>query len=188
MMFTTHVLAGLFLGGLYEFLVPGMSLVVVGGVAGFFPDMDMFFTHRRTLHRPFQYLALGVLTGLAVFFNPLFSILSVFLLSASLHSFMDVLSNGKTIRPWEREDDHAVYDHFRDEWMEPKRYMYDGSDRDLILANIFAVLNLFVFQFITTGVAGVLIGFSAVYTFYRERIGEQLSEYSRFSEFFHDLF
>lgn len=188
MMFTTHVLAGMLLGGLYEFMVPGLALVMVGGVAGFFPDMDMFFTHRKTLHRPFQYIALGLVSGLAVLVNPLFSIPSVFLLSASLHSFMDVLSNGKTIRPWERKDDHAVYNHFRDRWIQPKRYMYDGSERDLILANILAVLNLFVFNFITTAVAGALISFSVIYSLFRKQLAEELSGYSRFSDFFHDLF
>jgi hypothetical protein len=44
------------------------------------------------------------------------------------------------LRPWEGTSDRAVYDHYRGQWIAPRRWVgYDGSPTDLLLSGALAV-------------------------------------------------
>jgi hypothetical protein len=44
------------------------------------------------------------------------------------------------LRPWEGTSDRAVYDHYRGQWLAPRRWVgYDGSPGDLLLSSLLAV-------------------------------------------------
>ena len=57
MMATTHVFGALALAALVAVLVPEFALVVAIAaiVGGFFPDLDLYAGHRKTLHFPVYY-------------------------------------------------------------------------------------------------------------------------------------
>src|SRR6056297_1279468 len=139
MMLPTHALGGMALGLVVGAVVPefaGVALVA-GLFGGILPDLDMYAGHRQTLHFPVYYsvLALGALV-LALLVPSLATIGSaVFLLGAATHSLADVFGGGLELRPWEATSDRAVYDHYRSQWIAPRRWVgYDGSPGDLVLS------------------------------------------------------
>ncbi len=139
MMLPTHALAGMALGLSVALVTPGVgaTAVVAGLLGGVLPDLDMYTGHRRTLHYPVYYTAGAALatpvallasTGPTVF-------VAVFLAGAALHSVSDALGGGLELRPWEATSDRAVYDHYNERWVEPRRWIgYDGSPGDLVLS------------------------------------------------------
>lgn len=140
-MITTHIFAGSFLG-----LVVGerlglvsLQLVLAGIVGSVVPDLDMLAgTHRRSLHFP----VLGTVTGLVVLGLTASlpgAVVGTMLCAVGLHAIMDWLGNGKELRPWERTDDRATYDHVRGRWWAAKRYVETGSTRDLALGVLLAL-------------------------------------------------
>lgn len=185
MMVTSHVLFGILVGLSVSTWTGIEGLLLFSALGAVFPDLDMFFEHRKTFHRPFQFLGLSILMFGLFRFSPLFLVPAVFLLEASLHSFMDVLCNGKTMRPWKVKDDRAVYDHLRGKWIRPLRFFYDGSPLDLAISLSMAAVITFLYGFRPEVIFTAFL--SLLYTLERKRIDRMLSDYDRFSEFFHDL-
>lgn len=142
MMVTTHVLVGVLLGALVSSVAPTAAAVpvVAGAVGGVFPDLDMVLDHRRTFHYPVYFpLVAGVLAMVAVWVpTPLVVALTVAVGAAGLHSVMDVFSGGQELRPWERVDDRAVFDHHSNRWLRARRVVYSGSPGDFVLGALAA--------------------------------------------------
>lgn len=175
MMLPTHVLGGMAL--VFPLLVVAPELATVGFVAGFlgglFPDLDMYFGHRKTLHYPVYYSALAGGAVLTSLLSP--SVITVagafFILGAAVHSVADVFGGGLELRPWEETSDRAVYDHFHGRWIAPRRVIrYDGAVEDLLLSAVLAVpLVVLVDGILQLVVVGVfLVGFT--YTVLRRRL------------------
>lgn len=143
MMLPTHALAGMLLALPVVAVAPefGSVALAAGFLGGILPDLDMYVGHRRTLHYPvyFSVVATGV-GALAVLVPTALTVgAAVFLLGAALHSVTDVLGGGLELRPWEATSDRAVYDHYRDRWLTPRRWVtYDGSPGDLALSIVLA--------------------------------------------------
>ncbi|QLG61210.1 metal-dependent hydrolase [Halorarum salinum] len=144
-MATTHALAGVLIGLATAALFPvsGAPVVLAGALGGAFPDLDVLAVHRRTLHFPVGYAALGtVAAGLAVLTagGPYgaatwFLTAAAFLAAAAVHAGMDVFGGGLELRPWEATSNRGVYDHFNGRWRAPKRWVrYDGAPEDFALA------------------------------------------------------
>lgn len=185
MMITSHVLVGILLGSSFGAWTGFNGLVLFSALGAVFPDLDMFMEHRKTFHRPFQFILLSIPLFAALTYSPLFLIPAVFLLEASVHSFMDVLCNGKTMRPWKVKDDRAVYNHLKGEWIRPLRFFYDGSPIDLAVSLSTAALITFFYGLKPEVVA--VTSLSVLYTLGRKKIDRIFSDYDRFSEFFHSL-
>lgn len=189
MMFSTHILAGATLGLLASFLSPSMVPVAVlaGMIGGLLPDIDMFFEHRKTTHRPFQYLALVAVFSVAFFFQGgAYLLFAAFLLgSMTLHSFMEIFSNGKTMRPKKETDDRAVYNHFAGNWIEPRRTVIDASFRDLLCTVVFSIPVLIhgAHFYLTSAV----LAWGIVYFLMADRLKEKMAGYERFSQFFQHM-
>ncbi len=98
-MFSTHILAGASLGLLSFLISPKLVPVAVlaGMIGGFLPDTDMLLEHRKTTHRPFQFLILTLIFSTAMIFQTgAYLVFLTFLLaSMTLHRFMEIFSNGK---------------------------------------------------------------------------------------------
>jgi len=185
MMITTHILLGLLLGSFVSSILPLQGLVLFSAFGAFFPDLDMFAEHRKTFHRPFQYLGLSIFLAFGGYFSSHLLLLSLFFLSASVHCFTDILCNGKTMRPWSSKDDRAAFNHLKQKWISPKRLFYDGSLRDLFIALILASVIIWKYSLFLEG--STLLFLSAIYTLSRRRVTVVLSRYERFSEFFKDI-
>jgi hypothetical protein len=143
MMLPTHALAGMVLALPVVFVAPEFAPVALaaGFAGGVLPDLDMYVGHRKTLHYPVYFsvfavaaLALALVVPTAVTVG-----VAVFLLGAALHSVTDAFGGGLELRPWEGTSDRAVYDHYRGQWIPPRRWVgYDGSPGDLLLSGLLA--------------------------------------------------
>jgi len=175
-MVITHVLVGLLCTvpvalGAPAYATPAAVGAVIGGV---FPDFDLFVrTHRRTLHFPVAGpVAAGVgLAVAAVAPSPATTATACGLLAAGVHSASDVLGAGEELRPWERTNPHAVYDHVRGRWLRA-RYLvpYDGSARDFLLTVACAVPVAAVYDGPVRWLVAVLVAAAAVYAALRKRL------------------
>jgi hypothetical protein len=87
------------------------------------------------------------------------------------HSASDALGAGEELRPWERTNTDAVYDHVNRRWWQARYVVpYDGSPRDLLVA-VAASLPVFaVYDGPVRLVLGVLLAVAAVYTLLRRRL------------------
>jgi hypothetical protein len=139
MMLPTHVLAGMVLALPFAFADPSSTGVALaaGALGGMFPDLDLYVAHRRSLHYPVYYGALAVAAVASVVLVP--SAVTVaaasFLVGAAVHCLGDVAGGGLELRPWEATSDRGVYDHYRDRWIAPRRWIrYDGSPGDLLVS------------------------------------------------------
>ncbi|RXK48667.1 metal-dependent hydrolase [Halorientalis pallida] len=144
MMLPTHALAGMALALPVIVVAPEFAPVALaaGFAGGVLPDLDMYVGHRRTLHYPvyFSALAVGALALALAVPTALTVGLAFCLLGAALHSVTDVFGGGLELRPWEGTSDRAVYDHYRGQWLAPRRWVgYDGSPGDLLLSSLLAV-------------------------------------------------
>lgn len=176
MMGVTHALVGLVLAVPVALLAPAFATPAAVGalVGGFLPDVDLFVgVHRRTLHFPVAGPVAGVLAGLVAVAVPSAASVAVafVLLSAGVHAATDALGAGEELRPWERTNPNAVYDHVRGRWLRA-RYLvpYDGSPRDLLLTVVCAVPVVLVFDGPVRWVVVGLVALAAVYTLLRERL------------------
>jgi len=177
MMLPTHVLAGMLLAAPLVRVAPELAPVgfAAGFLGGLVPDLDMYVGHRKTLHYPVYYAALAVPAALAALVAP--SALTVgiafLLLGAALHSVADMYGGGLELRPWEGNSDRAVYDHYREDWIAPRRGVrYDGAAEDLALSVGLAVpLLLLVDSPLRQVVIGTL-AVAVVYTVLRRRLAE----------------
>jgi hypothetical protein len=115
----------------------GAVALLAGFVGGAIPDLDLYAGHRKSLHYPVYYPALAVLTLAFMLVSPtaVTAGTAFLLVGAALHSVMDLLGGGLELQPWAATSDRAVYDHFHDRWLPPRRVIpYDGSVEDLLLA------------------------------------------------------
>jgi hypothetical protein len=180
MMVTTHVAAGLLLAvpvasAAPQFAVPAATGAVLGGVA---PDLDLLVgVHRKSLHFPVYYSALGGLAGVVALLAPssLSVAVALFFLAGGLHSVSDWFGAGGELRPWERTSDRAVYVHPRQRWLAP-RYLvrYDGAPEDLLLTAVLAVPAAVTFDGWLRGLVVGGVALAAVYTLFRKRMPEWL--------------
>ncbi|ELZ49247.1 membrane-bound metal-dependent hydrolase [Halorubrum coriense DSM 10284] len=176
-MLPTHVLAGMLLAAPLVRVAPELAPVglAAGFLGGLVPDLDMYVGHRKTLHYPVYYAALAAPAALAALAAP--SALTVgiafLLLGAALHSVADMYGGGLELRPWEGNSDRAVYDHYREGWIAPRRGVrYDGAVEDLALSVGLAVpLLLLVDPPLRQVVIGTL-AVAVVYTVLRRRLAE----------------
>ncbi|MGQ4557447.1 metal-dependent hydrolase [Halobellus sp. GM3] len=178
MMVTTHVAAGLLLAVPVASVTPQFALpaaigAVFGGVA---PDLDLLVgVHRKTLHFPVYYSALGVASGAAAVASP--GVVSVtvalFFLAAGLHSISDWFGAGGELRPWDRTSDRAVYVHPFRRWLRP-RYLvrYDGAPEDLLLTVVLAAPAAAVFDGWLRAIIVAGVALAAAYTVFRKRMPE----------------
>ncbi|WP_276261538.1 metal-dependent hydrolase [Haloglomus litoreum] len=184
----THVLVGILLGAIAAGALPGATAVAVtaGGLGGFFPDLDMLFVHRKTLHFPVVFSLLALVTGGIAALEPAPVTLAafVFLLAASLHSLMDTLGGGKEMRPWRETDDRAVYDHVSGRWLTPRRLIYDGSLPDLGMAVVAGGFAVYLLPGGYTLPVLALLFVAGIYTVLRRWITRVISEeFDTFSEY-----
>ena len=188
MMLSTHLLIGGVLGLWPLFFMPEFLTVSVlaGIVMSAFPDLDLFHHHRRSLHRPFQYLILTAAAAVALILNPYLYTVVLFssLAGMTAHSLCEILSSGMTMRPEEEPDDRAVYDHIRDRWIAPRRYILFGESKDLILTVIAGTILLNVFSgFMKLVLSGVIV-FGIIHFLVLD-VAEKIvsDEHSTFSEY-----
>jgi hypothetical protein len=175
MMATTHALVGIAIAAAATFVAPDLSLVAVGAAAagGVFPDLDLYAGHRKTLHFPVYYSVMAVSAVVMVAVSPsqIMWGLALFLVSAAIHSLMDALGGGLELRPWQGTSQRAVYSHYHERWIRPRRWIrYDGAPEDLGLAIVASLPALSVFEgTIATGIVA-LLSISAVYVLLRKPI------------------
>lgn len=185
-MFSTHILAGGSLGLLASFFAPELvpAAVLGGMIGGFAPDFDMFTEHRKDGHRPFQYLILtAVLLTAMIFHSSAYLVFAgFFTASMTLHSFMEIFSNGKTMRPEENPDDRAVYNHVTGNWIEPRRWVLCSSERDLLLMFMVSIPMIYSGIYLVPALA--VEAWGALYYFISDRVLEMMEGYDRFSEYF----
>lgn len=176
MMVLTHVAVGLFLAVLVALVAPEYALeaAVGGAVGGFTPDLDLLVgEHRKTLHFPVlsipPAIAAAVVAGLAP--SPLTVGLAVGAIAFAVHSASDVLGAGEELRPWERTNPDAVYDHRRGCWLRA-RYLvpYDGHPIDLLVTTAFLVPVLVVYDGPVRCVAAGMVVLAVVYTAVRKYV------------------
>ena len=176
MMGITHALVGLLLTLPVVVLAPAFATpAAIGAVlGGFLPDADLFGgVHRRTLHFPVAGPVAGVLAGLVAIVVPSSATvgLAFALLAAGVHAATDALGAGEELRPWERTNPNAVYDHVRGRWLRA-RYLvpYDGSPRDLAFTVVCALPVAAVYEGPIRWLVAGLVVLAAVYTLLRKRL------------------
>jgi hypothetical protein len=171
MMLPTHALVGLAIAAPVSVAFPEYASVILlsGLFGGVFPDFDLYVGHRKTLHFPVYYSVCSlVLIPAAVFVQTAWIIgVTIALVAAAVHSIMDIFGGGLELRPWEGRSERAVYDHFRDYWIAPRRWVrYDGAPEDLFLSLSVAGLLLFVvngqFRWIVVGALVVSVSYVLV--------------------------
>lgn len=175
MMATTHALVGVALAAVTVYVAPEHAPVAASAAfaGGLFPDLDLYAGHRRTLHFPVYYSALvpGALALLVVAPGTATIALAFFVLAAAAHSSMDVLGGGLELKPWLGQSDRAVYDHFRGQWVAPRRWIrYDGSPEDLVLAALVALPSLVLFEAPVATLVTLALSVSIVYAVLRKRL------------------
>ncbi|WP_424004871.1 metal-dependent hydrolase (plasmid) [Haloarcula salina] len=173
MMATTHALAGMALAGVTALVAPEYTPIAVSaaGAGGVFPDLDLYGEHRQTLHYPVYY-SVGAVAALAVaLLAPAVGTvaLAAFLGSAALHSVMDAFGGGLELKPWLATSERAVYDHYRERWIRPRRWIrYDGAPEDAALAGALALPTLALSTGRLQTAVYVLLAVSVVYTLVRK--------------------
>lgn len=177
MMATTHAFAGLALAAVVALAVPELAVVVAGAaiVGGLFPDLDLYAGHRKTLHYPVYYAAAALpAVGIALLApTPAAIGVAVFLVAAALHSATDAVGGGLELKPWKGTSERAVYSHYHDRWIAPRRWVrYDGAPEDLVLASVLAVPPLLVFDGIVRTAVLVLLVVSVGYAGVRKPMVE----------------
>lgn len=177
MMATTHVLAGIALASAALYTTPELApiAVVAAALGGLVPDLDLYTAHRKTLHFPVYYSALAVPATAAATLVPGPTTIAAgyFLLAAAVHSVMDSFGGGLELRPWLGTSERAVYDHFRKQWIPPRRWVrYDGAPEDLALAMILAIPGLFLFDGPVPLAVGAILVVSTIYVVLRKQLVE----------------
>jgi membrane-bound metal-dependent hydrolase YbcI (DUF457 family) len=178
MMVITHVLVGLAFASALTVAVPTAAFpAAVGGiVGGLFPDLDLLVgRHRKTLHFPVLGLVpatLGIVAAL-VAPGPVTYGLAVGGVAFVAHAASDALGGGRELRPWERTNTSAVYDHARGRWL-AARYVvpYDGHPRDLLVSALLAVPVVLVYDGAVQWLTLCLLLIAPVYVAIRKRVPE----------------
>lgn len=134
-MLPTHALVGMVLALPFTLIAPDVAThaLLAGFLGGILPDLDLYNSHRNSLHFPVYYTLFAVPAVLAalVIRGPVTVPAAVFLLGAAVHCLMDTLGGGLELRPWEETSNRAVYNHYSDRWIRPRRWVqYDGAPAD----------------------------------------------------------
>nr|WP_049895680.1 hypothetical protein [Halopiger xanaduensis] len=183
-MATTHALWGMVLAlpvlaTAPEFAPAAFLAGLVGGLA---PDLDLYVGHRKTLHYP-VYAALATVpaVGLAVFVPSTATIvLAVGLAAAAAHAATDAVGGGLELRPWLAGSERAVYSHYHDRWIRPRRWVrYDGAPEDLGLAGVAAAPLVVAADGPVAVVVLVLLAVSAVYVLLRKPLATVAERFAR---------
>jgi len=175
MMTTTHAAMGLTGACLLVPVSPELATIAgIGAVlGGAFPDIDILFEHRKTLHHPELYPVAALVAGGVALVRPAMYPVAIaaFLGSAALHSLTDVLGGGLGLRPWEQDDDRGIYLHLSKRWLPPRHWVrYDGAPEDLLAAVGFSILPLVFFDGRLEAIVLAGLGISAVYVLVRKRL------------------
>jgi len=174
-MATTHAFVGLALASAYAALGGDYGATAAAGAlaGGVFPDLDLVFEHRKTLHFPEYYAALSVLAVAVALVRPsaLAAGAAAFLVAAAVHAASDVLGGGLEARPWQGNSDRSVFLHRRGGWARPRRYVrYDGAPEDFAVGAAFAVPGWLAFDGWVHDVVLAGIAVSTVYVLVRKRL------------------
>lgn len=177
----THLAVSLSLALSLVIVAPKFATVaaLAAAVGGTAPDLDLFVgQHRRTLHFPVlawpPALAAGALAVIAP--SPATVALAFALVAAAVHSASDVLGAGEELRPWERTNRDAVYDHLRGRWLEARYVVrYDGAPEDLALAVAFGLPVVIVLDGPPRWVAIVAVAVAVPYAVFRKRLPKYFS-------------
>ncbi|MEF8840392.1 MAG: metal-dependent hydrolase [Haloarculaceae archaeon] len=175
-MVVTHVAVALLFAVPVALVEPGLAGAAALGafVGGSLPDLDLFVgEHRRTLHFPVAGPALAVpVAGVALFVTtPLTVGLAVAVVGLGVHSASDAFGAGEELRPWERTNTNAVYDHLNRRWWQARYVVpYDGSPCDLLLAVAASVPVIVMYDGPVRWVFGALLCVAAVYAVLRRRL------------------
>lgn len=183
-MATTHAFVGLALASAYAALGGDYGTVAAAGAlaGGVFPDLDLPFEHRKTLHFPEYYAALSAVAAAVAIARP--TALAVgaaaFLVAAAAHAASDVLGGGLAARPWQETSDRGVFLHRRGGWARPRRYVrYDGAPEDFAVGLVLAVPGWLVFDgWVRNLVLGGVV-VSAIYVLFRKRLPTLEERYLR---------
>jgi hypothetical protein len=173
--FMSLAVATLALPVISEYLAPPLVLAAAF-VGGIFPDLDLFATHRRTLHYPVGYSALSLIAlgGILLTASSTAVLLGVLAGAAALHSLSDVLGGSAERAPWDPVTEFGVYNHALGRWHRPRRLVrYSGAPEDLLLGGVFAAVAA-VPASTPPSVDLTIVGLVAVaggYTLARRRIG-----------------
>jgi hypothetical protein len=151
MMATTHVFAGLTLVAPVATVAPELAAPLAAGAiaGGLAPDFDLALEHRRTLHFPLLGLPIAgaAVAAAAVVPSSVTAAVAAFATVAWVHAASDALGGGPEMDPWTDPGDRAVYDHVRDRWIRPRRWIrYDGAPEDGVVAVGLAIPPLLVFD------------------------------------------
>ena len=168
-MLPTHVLVGLALALPVAVAAPEHATVALtaGLLGGLIPDLDMYIGHRKTLHYPVYYSALAAVAAPVAVVVPTTATIAaaMALLGAAAHSMMDVFGGGLELRPWEATSSRAVYNHYHDRWLAPRRWIrYDGAPEDLLLSIAVAGPLLFALEGTLRVIVGAAVVVAVVYT------------------------
>jgi hypothetical protein len=175
MMLPTHAMVGLAIAAPLVSIAPEIApAALAGALAGSVaPDLDLYAGHRRTLHYPTVYalLAAPAVVAASLVTLPATVLPAAFLLGATVHCRMDRYGGGLELRPWEGTSERAVYDHVRDRWRRPKRWIrYDGSPGDLTLLAGLSLPLLVVLDGPFRLVAAAALGVGVAYVALRRRL------------------
>lgn len=135
-MLPTHLMAStlLYLLVTPDFLPPEILVFLLAGAL--LPDLDVKLNHRKSLHFPFIYPAIAVLTYLTSFYS-----MSAVFLSASLHCLME--ATGNDAGEYVEEEKGAVYNHLKGNWIPGLGWIkQDGGPRDLLLLLALSAITL----------------------------------------------
>ncbi len=182
-MATSHSLIGALLAVPLMFIYPEFSFIAVssGFLGGLFPDLDVLFEHRKTMHFPIYYSLLVLPALVLLVVNPgLYTVAGFcFISSAAVHSVMDIFGSGPTARPWSDPIDKAVYNHFRGFWFEPRRRIsYSGSPGDFAISFIGCIVSLYVLPSTFVDLIYILFAASLVWFLLRKRIPDLIESYA----------
>lgn len=148
-MFPTHIMKGLVLISPLLYIYPELSdPIILCTIIGFsIPDLDIIaFQHRRTLHYPLLGF-LPYIFSISLFLltsSEFFLFASILFFSIHIHAISDIFGGSLEPEPWEQNDERAVYNHLKSNWIKPLRLVqHDGSKGDLVL--YFILLTIFLF-------------------------------------------
>ena len=105
---------------------------------------------------------------------------AVFLAAAALYAASDVLGAGLELEPQRETSERAVYSHFHDRWLSPRRLVrYDGSPADLAAAAGLGVPAALAFDPTVQRAVGAALLVSVGYAAVRRRIPRLVSRLVR---------
>lgn len=181
-MVLTHIAVGMALSLPVALLAPEFATVTAigGAVGGGLPDVDLLFgEHRRTLHFPVLYWFPAITAGAIAMALPSFATTAVAATTtaAAVHSMSDTLGAGEELRPWERTNPDAVYDHLRGRWLRARYVIrYDGAPEDLALTVAFSTPVAVCLDGLPRWIAVGAVLIAVPYTLFRKRLPKQFEK------------